>query len=146
MSTKLSAADFARRSGSEVVVANGNTTNIIIMISIFVTAIFALPIWNWVSKNWNKRLAYIIGVGFWAVVIPGVIHERQPWFNESRPVPTMRIPALPLMREIPVDGDLRMNLGALGREIRHDRERGMEPLMVIALPGLPPTSSIRLSR
>jgi glycoside/pentoside/hexuronide:cation symporter, GPH family len=43
--------------------------NIIIMISIFVTAIFALPIWNWVSKNWNKRLAYIIGVGFWAVVM-----------------------------------------------------------------------------
>lgn len=43
--------------------------NIIIMISIFVTAIFALPIWNWVSKNWNKRLAYIIGVGFWASVM-----------------------------------------------------------------------------
>lgn len=43
--------------------------NIIIMISIFVTAIFALPIWNWVSKNWNKRLAYIIGVGFWATVM-----------------------------------------------------------------------------
>jgi glycoside/pentoside/hexuronide:cation symporter, GPH family len=43
--------------------------NIIIMVSIFVTAIFALPIWNWVSKNWNKRLAYIIGVGFWAVVM-----------------------------------------------------------------------------
>jgi GPH family glycoside/pentoside/hexuronide:cation symporter len=43
--------------------------NIIIMISIFVTAIFALPIWNWVSKNWNKRLAYIIGVGFWAIVM-----------------------------------------------------------------------------
>jgi GPH family glycoside/pentoside/hexuronide:cation symporter len=43
--------------------------NIIIMVSIFVTAIFALPIWNWVSKNWNKRLAYIIGVGFWAFVM-----------------------------------------------------------------------------
>ena len=43
--------------------------NIIIMVSIFVTAIFALPIWNWVSKNWNKRLAYSIGVGFWAFVM-----------------------------------------------------------------------------
>ncbi len=43
--------------------------NIIIMISIFVTAIFALPIWNWISKNWNKRLAYIIGVAFWGVVM-----------------------------------------------------------------------------
>jgi len=43
--------------------------SIIIMISIFVTAIFALPIWNWVSKNWNKRYAYIGGVAFWAVVM-----------------------------------------------------------------------------
>ncbi len=43
--------------------------NIIIMVGIFVTAIIALPIWTWVSKNWNKRLAYIIGVGFWAIVM-----------------------------------------------------------------------------
>lgn len=43
--------------------------SMIIMVSIFVTAIFALPIWNWVSKNWNKRYAYIGGVGFWAAVM-----------------------------------------------------------------------------
>jgi len=43
--------------------------SMIIMVSIFVTAIFALPIWNWVSKNWNKRYAYIGGVAFWAVVM-----------------------------------------------------------------------------
>jgi len=43
--------------------------SIIIMVSIFVTAIFALPIWNWISKHWNKRYAYIAGVGFWAVVM-----------------------------------------------------------------------------
>ncbi len=43
--------------------------SMIIMVSIFVTAIFALPIWNWVSKNWNKRYAYISGVAFWAVVM-----------------------------------------------------------------------------
>lgn len=43
--------------------------NIIIMVSIFVTAILALPIWNWISKNWNKRLAYIIGAAFWGVVM-----------------------------------------------------------------------------
>jgi GPH family glycoside/pentoside/hexuronide:cation symporter len=43
--------------------------SMIIMVSIFVTAIFALPIWNWVSKNWNKRYAYIAGVAFWAVVM-----------------------------------------------------------------------------
>jgi GPH family glycoside/pentoside/hexuronide:cation symporter len=43
--------------------------SMIIMVSIFVTAIFALPIWNWVSKHWNKRYAYIAGVAFWAVVL-----------------------------------------------------------------------------
>jgi GPH family glycoside/pentoside/hexuronide:cation symporter len=43
--------------------------SMIIMVSIFVTAIFALPIWNWVSKHWNKRYAYISGVAFWAVVM-----------------------------------------------------------------------------
>ncbi len=41
----------------------------IIMASIFVTAILALPLWNWASKHWNKRLAYIIGIAFWAVVM-----------------------------------------------------------------------------
>ena len=45
----------------------------LIMASIFVTAILALPIWNWASKHWNKRLAYIIGVGFWAVVMIALI-------------------------------------------------------------------------
>jgi len=45
------------------------TQSMIIMVSIFVTAIFALPIWNWVSKNWNKRYAYIGGVAFWAIVM-----------------------------------------------------------------------------
>jgi len=41
----------------------------LIMASIFVTAILALPLWTWASKHWNKRLAYIIGVAFWAVVM-----------------------------------------------------------------------------
>ena len=45
------------------------TQSMIIMVSIFVTAIFALPIWNWISKNWNKRYAYIGGVAFWAIVM-----------------------------------------------------------------------------
>jgi GPH family glycoside/pentoside/hexuronide:cation symporter len=45
------------------------TQSMIIMVSIFVTAIFALPLWNWVSKHWNKRYAYIGGVAFWAVVM-----------------------------------------------------------------------------
>jgi len=42
--------------------------NEIIMASIFVIAMFALPIWDWVSKRWNKRYAYMIGIAFWAVV------------------------------------------------------------------------------
>jgi glycoside/pentoside/hexuronide:cation symporter, GPH family len=41
----------------------------LIMASIFVTAILALPVWNWAAKHWNKRMAYIIGVAFWAVVM-----------------------------------------------------------------------------
>lgn len=40
----------------------------IIMATIFVTAIISLPLWNWVSKRFNKRLAYIYGISFWAIV------------------------------------------------------------------------------
>lgn len=40
----------------------------IIMATIFVTAIVSLPVWNWVSKKYNKRMAYIYGIAFWAVV------------------------------------------------------------------------------
>jgi GPH family glycoside/pentoside/hexuronide:cation symporter len=40
----------------------------LIMGTIFVTAIFALPLWNWIARRWNKRLAYIAGIAFWAVV------------------------------------------------------------------------------
>lgn len=40
----------------------------IIMGTIFVTAILSLPLWNWISKKFNKRLAYIYGIAFWAVV------------------------------------------------------------------------------
>ena len=42
--------------------------NEIIMATIFVIAMFTLPIWNWVSKRWSKRYAYIFGIAFWAVV------------------------------------------------------------------------------
>lgn len=42
--------------------------NDLIMASIFVVAMFALPIWNWVSKKWSKRYAYIYGIAFWALV------------------------------------------------------------------------------
>ncbi|MGB2964380.1 MAG: glycoside-pentoside-hexuronide (GPH):cation symporter [Anaerolineales bacterium] len=42
--------------------------NDIIMATIFVIAMFALPIWNWVSERWSKRYAYMYGIAFWAVV------------------------------------------------------------------------------
>ncbi len=34
----------------------------------FITAIAALPFWNWVSQKTSKRLAYIYGMGFWMIV------------------------------------------------------------------------------
>jgi len=40
----------------------------LIMGIIFVTAICSLPVWNYASRRLNKRLAYIIGIAFWAVV------------------------------------------------------------------------------
>lgn len=39
-----------------------------IMATIFITAILALPLWEWASRRLNKRLAYSAGVAFWAVV------------------------------------------------------------------------------
>lgn len=41
----------------------------LIMGVFFVSAILALPLWNWLSKRGNKRKAYIIGVAFWATVM-----------------------------------------------------------------------------
>lgn len=40
----------------------------LIMALIFVTAILALPLWEYASRRFNKRLAYAYGVAFWAVV------------------------------------------------------------------------------
>ena len=42
--------------------------NDLIMAVIFVTAILALPIWEWTSRRWSKRWAYVAGIAFWAVV------------------------------------------------------------------------------
>ncbi len=49
-------------------VVQRESQNEIIMATIFVIAMFALPIWNWVSNRWSKRYAYMIGISFWAVV------------------------------------------------------------------------------
>jgi GPH family glycoside/pentoside/hexuronide:cation symporter len=42
--------------------------NDLIMATIFVVAIFALPVWEWTSRRWSKRWAYVAGIAFWAVV------------------------------------------------------------------------------
>lgn len=40
-----------------------------IMATIFIVAMFTLPLWEWVSKKLNKRWAYISGVSFLAVIL-----------------------------------------------------------------------------
>jgi glycoside/pentoside/hexuronide:cation symporter, GPH family len=40
-----------------------------IMATIFVVAMLTLPLWNWASKKFNKRWAYIGGISFLAVVL-----------------------------------------------------------------------------
>lgn len=49
-------------------VVQRESQNEIIMATIFVIAMFALPIWDWVSRRWSKRHAYMYGIAFWAVV------------------------------------------------------------------------------
>jgi GPH family glycoside/pentoside/hexuronide:cation symporter len=41
----------------------------IIMATIFVVAMIALPLWVWISRRWNKRWAYIAGITFLAAVL-----------------------------------------------------------------------------
>jgi GPH family glycoside/pentoside/hexuronide:cation symporter len=40
----------------------------LIMATIFVVALLALPLWNLVSRRWNKKWAYVAGIAFWAAV------------------------------------------------------------------------------
>jgi GPH family glycoside/pentoside/hexuronide:cation symporter len=46
----------------------------LIMGTIFIVAIFALPLWTWCSRHMNKRLAYIIGMVFFASVLMVLIN------------------------------------------------------------------------
>jgi len=41
----------------------------LIMATIFVVAMIALPLWQWISKRLNKRLAYIAGIAFLMIVL-----------------------------------------------------------------------------
>jgi GPH family glycoside/pentoside/hexuronide:cation symporter len=40
----------------------------LIMVTILVTAVLTLPLWQIAAKRWDKRLAYIGGIAFWVVV------------------------------------------------------------------------------
>jgi len=41
----------------------------LIMATIFVVAMIVLPMWEWISRRLNKRLAYIVGMAFLAAVL-----------------------------------------------------------------------------
>ena len=49
----------------------------VIMATIFITAIFALPLWNYVAQRWDKRWGYIGGIAFWAAVQVVLISVNQ---------------------------------------------------------------------
>ena len=42
--------------------------NDLLMLTIFGTAILTLPLWEYVSRRWDKRWAYVGGITFWAGV------------------------------------------------------------------------------
>jgi GPH family glycoside/pentoside/hexuronide:cation symporter len=48
---------------------NRESNSDLIMATIFVVGIVALPLWTWTSRRLNKRLAYIIGMLFFAAVL-----------------------------------------------------------------------------
>jgi GPH family glycoside/pentoside/hexuronide:cation symporter len=50
-------------------VVQRESQNDVIMATIFVVAMFALPIWEWVARRWSKRRSYIWGIAFLAVVL-----------------------------------------------------------------------------
>jgi GPH family glycoside/pentoside/hexuronide:cation symporter len=54
-------------------VVNRESSTDLIMGTIFGTAILALPLWTWTSRRLNKRLAYIIGMAFFAAVLLVII-------------------------------------------------------------------------
>ncbi|OGN93739.1 MAG: hypothetical protein A2Z71_06700 [Chloroflexi bacterium RBG_13_50_21] len=55
-------------------VVNRESSSDLIMATIFVVAIFALPLWVWTSRRLNKRLAYIAGMAFFAAVLLALIN------------------------------------------------------------------------
>lgn len=54
-------------------VAQREAQSDVLMATLFLTAIAALPIWQAVSGRWGKRQAYVAGIAFWALVQLGLI-------------------------------------------------------------------------
>jgi GPH family glycoside/pentoside/hexuronide:cation symporter len=50
-------------------VVDRESSSDVIMATIFLVGILALPLWTWTSRRLNKRLAYIAGMAFFAAVL-----------------------------------------------------------------------------
>ena len=51
----------------------------LILGTVFVAALASLPFWVWASKHWDKRIAYIIGMVFFSVVMFAMISIDPSW-------------------------------------------------------------------
>ncbi len=51
----------------------------LILGTIFIVALLALPFWEWASRHWDKRIAYSGGVAFWAAVMIVLVVISPSW-------------------------------------------------------------------
>jgi GPH family glycoside/pentoside/hexuronide:cation symporter len=51
----------------------------LILGTVFVAALASLPFWVWASKHWDKRIAYVIGMVFFSVVMIAMISIDPSW-------------------------------------------------------------------
>ena len=47
--------------------------------TVFICALISLPFWVWASKHWDKRIAYVIGMVFFSVVMIIMIMAAPEW-------------------------------------------------------------------
>src|SRR5450759_5140328 len=51
----------------------------LIMGTVFIVALISLPFWVWASKHWDKRIAYVIGMVFYSIVMITMILISPDW-------------------------------------------------------------------
>ncbi|HEX8990418.1 MAG TPA: MFS transporter [Anaerolineales bacterium] len=51
----------------------------LILGTVFIAALLSLPFWVWSSKHWDKRVAYVIGMIFFSVVMFAMISISPTW-------------------------------------------------------------------